>query len=68
MTGNDSIHGYIHVSCEVACYNCGWWMLGLKHPKADAERELRSIGWRQLRGHWTCPSCVDELRKAGMQD
>lgn len=58
------IGGTIENVCECHCAECGDCYQGLEWPKKQAAIELRLLGWKCLRGRWTCSRCVSEKRSA----
>ena len=56
-----------HVRCGVQATKHCYLTTTLDHDASTmswAQKGFRHLGWRDQRGHgWTCPSCVQHLKK-----
>lgn len=50
--------GKLRIDYECHCCECQEPALGLGRTRQQAEKALRAMSWKKLRGYWTCWSCV----------
>lgn len=56
------MNGVLEPQYEAHCVRCEIGALGLGNTRLAAYRELRLLGWANIKGRWHCRECKDSAK------